>query len=95
LLDRLILVLNSDLLSIERLLWLLEHLLHLSFGIEDSVFQISSFAARNGRCLEVLHCDEGLLFRVKEFSEISHDQIDIFSRLRRWASCFEKDGLLE
>jgi hypothetical protein len=38
------LILNSHLFSLERLLWLLEHLLHLSFCIKDSVFQVCGFA---------------------------------------------------
>lgn len=95
LLNILSLILNSDLLSDERLLWFLEHLLHLTFRIEDSVFQVGSFAAGDGWGLEILHGDVRLLFRVKEFSEVSHDQIDVFSGLGLWASCFKKDCLLE
>jgi hypothetical protein len=70
--------LNSDLLIDKWLLWFLEHLLHLSLGIEDSVFQVGGFAAGDGRGLKIFHSDERLLFSVKEFSEVSHDQIDIF-----------------
>jgi hypothetical protein len=58
LLNTLRLVLNSNLLCDERLLRFLEHLLHLSFGIEDSVFQVGGFAAGDRRGLEVFHCNE-------------------------------------
>jgi len=95
LLNTLSLILDSDLLSDERLLWFLEHLLHLSFGIEDSVFQIGGFSAGDGWSLEIFHSDERLLFRVEEFSKVGNNQVDIFSWLGLRTSCFKKNCLLE
>lgn len=59
------------------------------------MFQVGGFAAGDGRGLKIFHSDERLLFSVKEFSEVSHDQIDVFSVLGLRASCFKKDCLLE